>query len=57
MCKLYSVAVPSDLCLIVYPDCTYMDNYAYRAVYRDSDIILLDDPLSAVNAAVSRYCS
>ena len=26
-----------------------------RAVYRDSDIILLDDPLSAVDAAVSRH--
>ncbi|XP_065897571.1 ATP-binding cassette sub-family C member 4-like [Dysidea avara] len=26
-----------------------------RAVYRDSDIMLLDDPLSAVDAAVSRH--
>ena len=26
-----------------------------RAVYRDSDIMLLDDPLSAVDTAVSRH--
>ena len=26
-----------------------------RAVYRDSEIILLDDPLSAVDVAVSRH--
>ena len=26
-----------------------------RAVYRDNDIMLLDDPLSAVDAAVSRH--
>ena len=26
-----------------------------RAVYRDSDIMLLDDPLSTVGAAVSRH--
>ena len=30
-------------------------NVVYRAVYRDSDIMLLDDPLSAVDAAVSRH--
>ena len=29
--------------------------YAYRAVYRDSKIILLDDPLSAVDTAVSKH--
>ena len=27
----------------------------YRAVYRNADIYLLDDPLSAVDAAVSRH--
>ena len=26
-----------------------------RAVYKDSDIMLLNDPLSAVDAAVSRH--
>ena len=29
--------------------------YICRAVYRDNEIILLDDPLSAVDAAVSRH--
>ena len=32
-----------------------MVNVVCRAVYRDSDIMLLDDPLSAVDAAVSRH--
>ena len=27
----------------------------HRAVYRNADIYLLDDPLSAVDAAVSRH--
>ena len=27
----------------------------YRAVYRNADVYLLDDPLSAVDAAVSRH--
>jgi ATP-binding cassette subfamily C (CFTR/MRP) protein 4 len=29
-------------------------NFA-RAVYRDADIYVMDDPLSAVDAAVARY--
>ena len=29
-------------------------NVYYRAVYRNNDIVLLDDPLSAVDAIVSR---
>ena len=33
----------------------YVADHMYRAVYRDSEIILLDDPLSAVDAAVSRH--
>ena len=33
----------------------YVCTYIHRAVYRDSNIILLDDPLSAVDAAVSRH--
>ena len=32
-----------------------MVNVVCRAVYRDSDIMLLDDPLSAVDAAVSTH--
>ena len=27
----------------------------FRAVYRNADVYLLDDPLSAVDAAVSRH--
>ena len=29
--------------------------YVYRAVYRNNEIMLLDDPLSAVDAVVSRH--
>lgn len=34
-------------------DCMYI--FVLRAVYRGSDIVLLDDPLSAVDAVVSRH--
>jgi len=33
----------------------FTSSLMYRAVYRDSDIMLLDDPLSAVDATVSRH--
>ena len=36
-------------------NCTSSSCLVYRAVYRDSDIMLLDDPLSAVDATVSRH--
>ena len=35
--------------------CKLPQIWLYRTVYRDSDIMLLDDPLSAVDAAVSRH--
>ena len=28
--------------------------FVLRAIYRDNDVVLLDDPLSAVDAVVSR---
>ena len=33
----------------------FIKSVFYRAVYRNADVYLLDDPLSAVDAAVSRH--
>jgi len=44
-CDVQDVMV-SDVCNLC---------YVCRAVYRNSDIMLLDDPLSAVDTAVSRH--
>ena len=35
--------------------CVVYSSVCCRAVYRNADVYLLDDPLSAVDAAVSRH--